>query len=236
MSRATRLRAVCSPTARATPNDSTRARAALADDDDDDARAIVLAWTRARCDARRATRRDARAAEARRRATRTRRRDAVAVLRGRERRGDASAKRACDGRARGAKGRAASAATGGGGEDEDGRRGDAATGVRRVDARRRRRRRRGASCEECVEVAKSAMWDEGNLALTSAALAAAAAAANARPNKPAPACVDFEFLWSVVEMWSRAGEGERWSGRRRRATRRCGRSCCTRCTLARFRI
>ena len=66
----------------------------------------------------------------------------MAVLRGRERKGDAIGTRDDDGRERGAKGGDARAATGGGVEGASGRWGDAATGVRRVDARRRRATRR----------------------------------------------------------------------------------------------
>ena len=60
-----------------------------------------------------------------------------------------------------------------------------------------------ASCERCVDVARACMESAvGRERLTRAALTTAAHAAHARPNKPAPASVDFEFLWGVVRVWS----------------------------------
>ena len=43
-------------------------------------------------------------------------------------------------------------------------------------------------------------------ATTRVALLGAAAATNARPNAPAPACVDYEFVWGIVERWSTSSE------------------------------
>ena len=209
MSRATRLRATLFADGASDAERLAAARAALDDDDDDDARAVVLAWTRARL--RRAGRRDDASTTRERRgddATRDGTRDEETLWRCFA---DASERATRSGRAM------TTDASAGRREVMRALRRAAASRARAVDGETLRRafdaltrddgERRGAraSCEECVEVAKSAMWDEGNVALMSAALAAAAAAANAQPNKPAPACVDFEFLWSVVETWSRAG-------------------------------
>ena len=212
MSRATRLRATLFADGASDAERLAAARAALDDDDDDDARAVVLAWTRARL--RRAGRRDDASTTRERRgddATRDGTRDEETLWRCFA---DANERATRSGRAM------TTDASAGRREVMRALRRAAASRARAVDGETLRRafdaltrddgERRGAraSCEECVEVAKSAMWDEGNVALMSAALAAAAAAANAQPNKPAPACVDFEFLWSVVETWSRAGEGD----------------------------
>ena len=63
-----------------------------------------------------------------------------------------------------------------------------------------------ASRERCAETAKTAMAARDAAATTRVALLGAAAATNARPNAPAPACVDYEFVWGVVERWSTSSE------------------------------
>lgn len=63
-----------------------------------------------------------------------------------------------------------------------------------------------ASRERCAETAKTAMASTHAVAVTRVALLGAAAATNARPNAPAPACVDFEFVWRVVELWSTSSD------------------------------
>ena len=63
-----------------------------------------------------------------------------------------------------------------------------------------------ASRERCAETAKTAMASTDATAVTRVALLGAAAATNARPNAPAPACVDFDFLWRVVELWSTSSD------------------------------
>ena len=64
-----------------------------------------------------------------------------------------------------------------------------------------------SSCEKSVDVAKASMGlGAARTRLFRASMRSAARAQNARPNKPAPVNVDFEFLWGVVQRWSTCAE------------------------------